>query len=123
MPLPPKLYKEIQALDSQPEVVSDGHLISLIFRNYPIPPGYSQATTDLLVRVPLSYPDAGPDMFWTDPDLRLMDGRSPQYGDLIETHLGKLWRRFSWHSIWRPNFDNLDCYLYFIRLGLERACQ
>jgi|SRR5580698_2242549 hypothetical protein len=122
MVLPPRLSKELQSLDSPPEVVVEGHLVSLVFRNYPIPPGYSRPTTDLLVRVPLSYPDAGPDMFWTDPDLRLIDGGSPQCGDLIETYLGKPWRRFSWHSAWRPATDSLESYLYFIRLRLERAC-
>lgn len=122
MALPPKLAREIQQLELKPEISEEGSAINLVFPNYPIPPGYNCFATDLLIRVPLAYPDAGPDMFWTNPALLLANGSMPQCGELIEIHIGKPWRRFSWHSSWRPNTDNLHGYLHFVRHRLERAC-
>src|SRR5437879_3023785 len=86
MALPPKLVKEIEQLDLKPEIMADGGVINLVFREYPISPGYNRSSVDLLIRLPLSYPDAGPDMFWTSPSLTLANGSSPQCGALLETH-------------------------------------
>lgn len=123
MALPPRLAKEIEQLDVKPDVKEDGGAINLIFRNYPIPPGYSCSTADLLVRVPLAYPDAGPDMFWTSVKLTLQGGRIPQAADALEVHVNEQWRRFSWHhQPWKPSADNIHGYLQFIRQRLERAC-
>lgn len=121
MAFPPKLVKEIEQLESKPEIREDGGVINLVFRNYPIPAGYSRTTADLLVRIPLSYPDAGPDMFWTNPDLRLANGAPPQSADVLEPYMGQEWRRFSWHTAWKPNTDNLHSYMHFVRRRLEQA--
>jgi hypothetical protein len=122
MPLPPRLTKEIEQLESRPTVVEDGGAINLVFRSYPIPPGYNSMRTDLLVRVPLAYPDAGPDMFWTSPSLTLMGGAEPRNGNSIEVYIGERWRRFSWHTVWKPTVDNIHGYMHFIRRRLEQAC-
>jgi E2/UBC family protein E len=122
MALPPRLAKEIDQLELAPEITEDGSVINLVFQNYPIPPGYNCSSTDLLLRVPRSYPDAGPDMFWTNPSLTLANGAEPQSGNSIETHIGRQWRRFSWHIIWKPTVDNLSAYMHFVRRRLERAC-
>jgi Prokaryotic E2 family E len=122
MALPPRLLKEIEQLEMKPDVTEDGTVINLVFKGHPIPPGYSCSTADLLIRIPLSYPDAGPDMFWTNPALKLANGAAPQNGDLLETYMGQQWRRFSWHTTWRPNVDNLSSYMHFVRRRLERAC-
>jgi hypothetical protein len=122
MTLPPRLAKEIEELETKPEVVEDGGVVNLVFKNRPIPPGYTLPAADLLLRVPLAYPDAGPDMFWTDPALTLQGGRHPQAGDLVESYIGRRWRRFSWHTKWRPTIDNLESYLLFVRRRLDRAC-
>lgn len=122
MALPPRLAKEIEQLESRPEITEDGSVINLVFRNYSIPPGYNRPTADLLVRVPLSYPDAGPDMFWMSPPLTLASGVFPQAANSMETYASQQWQRFSWHTNWKPNTDNLHGYLHFIRRRLERAC-
>ncbi len=122
MALPPRLVKEIEQLELKPEITEDGSVINLVFRKFPIPPGYNSPAADLLVRIPLSYPDAGPDMFWTDPDLTLANGAVPQFGHVLETYMGQQWRRFSWHTTWKPNTDNLHGYMHFVRRRLEQAC-
>jgi len=121
MALPPRLAKEIAELQLHPDVTEDGGVINLVFRSFHIPMGYSRPVADLLLRIPLAYPDAGPDMFWTSPDLVLANGSAPQGGEPLETYIGQQWRRFSWHSTWRPNIDNLQLYLYFVRRRLERV--
>lgn len=122
MPLPPKLAREIAGLESKPEITEEGGVINLVFRQFPIPAGYNQPHADVLVRIPLAYPDAGPDMFWTSPQLSRQDGRPPQSAEVMESYIGQQWRRFSWHLIWKPNTDTLDSYIHFVRRGLERAC-
>jgi Prokaryotic E2 family E len=122
MALPPRLVKEIEQLELKPEVREDGGVINLVFKNFPIPNGYNCSVADLLVRIPLSYPDAGPDMFWTNPQLTLANGTAPQAANQVESYLGQQWRRFSWHTTWKPNNDNLQNYVHFVRRRLEQAC-
>src|SRR5713226_9163514 len=93
-----------------------------VFHRYPVPPGYNRTATELLVRLPMSYPNGRPDMFWTDPDLLLRDGLGPQSGELIESALGKQWRRFSWHpQNSNPAVDNVRTYLEFVNSRLRKA--
>ncbi len=122
MAIPTKLAKELEQLELKPEVTEAEGVINLVFRDYPIPQGYNRANTDLLVRIPLSYPDSGPDMFWTSPELTLANGAAPQCGDQMQEFLGRRWRRFSWHTMWKPNISNLYGYIHFITRRLERAC-
>ena len=122
MAIPTRLVKELEQLESKPEIIEGDGVVNLVFRDYPIPPGYNRVHADLLVRIPLAYPDAGPDMFWTSPELTLANGAAPQNGDQMETFLGRQWRRFSWHTTWIPNSSSLYAFVHFIIRRLERAC-
>jgi len=116
--LPPRLDRELQELDPhlRPEAVEDGSFVNLIFLNFPTGSHYNSPTTTLLVRVPLSYPDAGPDMFWADAALMLSDGSTPKSAESVETYNGRQWRRFSWHhNGWNPTLHDLTTYITFIR--------
>lgn len=130
--LPPQLAFELEELKQQykVEVKEEETVIDLVIREFPTSTLYKKPTTNLLLRVPRSYPDAGLDMFWTDPDLVLLDGSEPANAqqmerypalDTIPDFAGKQWRRFSWHpqsSIprrWNPNIDNIQSYLQFVR--------
>ncbi len=130
--LVPQLSSEIDELRQQyaTEVVEEDSTINVVIRGFPTSELYNKPTTNLLLRVPRSYPDAGLDMFWTDPDLALRDGGTPTNAQQLETYpaldsipdfTGKQWRRFSWHPQpngprrWNPNVDNLDSYLEFVR--------
>jgi hypothetical protein len=99
------------------EVIEDGALC-IVIHEYPLPPGYDRATTDLLLRLPAGYPDAQPDMFWCDPPIHL--------AELIETHLGRQWQRFSRHlspGVWTPGVDSLGTFLTLIGAELARSTQ
>lgn len=126
MTLPPKLERELDELvnsEGNIEVIEDPDFINLVFKAFRLGPGYNVTESDLLVRVPRSYPDAGPDMFWVDPDLKLVSGQVPQSAEGIEAYLGKQWRRFSWHRLggspWNPLIDNMHSYIEFIRRRLR----
>ena len=122
MTLPPKLEREIAELraTNQIEVIEDPDYINLVFGAFPLGEGYNIAASDLLLRVPRSYPDAGPDMFWVAKEVVLATGSAPQAAESIETYLGKPWRRFSWHrKSWNPTFDNLHGHMEFIRRRLR----
>lgn len=122
MALPPRLEKEVQELrDAQRvDIAEDGDYINLVLPAFALGEGFSVATSDLLIRVQRSYPDAGPDMFWVDVSVLLANGQAPQAAEVIETHAGRNWRRFSWHRKgWNPSVDNLDSYIEFIRRRLK----
>jgi hypothetical protein len=122
MTLPPKLEGELEELRSDYvfEVIEDPDFINLIFKDFALGEGYSLTHSELLLRMPRSYPDAGPDMFWTAVEVLLAGGTVPQAADSIEPYAGKNWRRFSWHRPpWNPNVDNLHGHIEFIRRRLR----
>lgn len=92
--------------------------VFLVARSYPLGARFTPAMADLLVKVPPVYPYAGLDMFWTEPDVRLADGRLPA-NTTVEYYLGREWLRFSWHpTMWRQGVDNLGTYFGFINTRL-----
>lgn len=129
--LPPQLASELEALRIRykADVVEEPSTINVVLRGYPTSDLYSSPQTNLLLRIPRSYPDAGLDMFWTDPELVLKDRAIPKNADLLERYpaldvvadfTGKQWRRFSWHPQpngpmrWNPSVDNIESYLEFV---------
>jgi hypothetical protein len=91
-----------------------GGLIHVIFDAYPLPGGYNVATTKLLLKLPLSYPNGAPDMFWVDAGVGLANG-APLDKATPDPVNGMTWLRFSWHPAkWNPGYDNLFTYLEFI---------
>lgn len=123
--LPPQLVEEVEELRREGyaiDLVEAEGWANLVTHGYRLPPGFNKASTELLLRFPMSYPNGRPDMFWTDADLLLANGTVPRNGDAIETGLGKQWRRFSWHPTnWNPGRDNLRTYLEFVNNRLAKA--
>lgn len=114
---------QLRELGLDASVVLVGTMTAVIIGGYPLPKGWSKPTSQLLIKVPQSYPNGKPDMFWTNVDLTLADGTIPEKADRVEMINGKQWRRFSWHpSKWNPGTDDLTTFLQFInqRLALKR---
>lgn len=113
------------------DLKNDGYAVELIeaegwanvlFHRYPLPPGFNKKTTELLLKMPMSYPNGRPDMFWTDEDLMLQGGGVPKSAESIEEHLGRRRRRFSWHpQNWVPGVDNLRSFLEFVNNRLAKS--
>lgn len=115
---------EFKDLGYSIEVSETDGFVNLVFEDYLLPTGYNKTSTTLLLRLPAAYPNGNPDMFWTDVDLLCADGRIPKSADSIETHIGKQWRRFSWHpQNWNPGTGNLRMYLEFVDNGIAQACK
>ncbi len=123
MPIPPRLETEIHELKSafELEVAEEPEMINLVLKRFTLTEGFSVAATDLLLRIPRIYPEAGPDMFWTDTEVKFADGTVPKNADSVEIYLGRSWRRFSWHRApWNPTIDRLLLHLEFINERLRR---
>jgi Prokaryotic E2 family E len=80
------------------EVATEGNFTCVVIRGYPFPTGLEPSVADLLIRLPAGWPDATPDMFWCDPEIRVVrTGQYPQAASHFEQHLGRRWQRFSRH--------------------------
>lgn len=113
--------EQIQQDGHQIETAEEPDSLLLIFAKWNLPKGYNKRSTKLLLRIPRSYPFGKPDMFWTDPDLRLENGALPRQTS-PEQVAGSPWLRFSWHSAkWDPAVDNLRTFLAFVETGLVKA--
>ena len=120
--VPVKLQRELDSLDNRygKEVVEESDFVDIVLKDFELGEGFSVIRTELLIRVPKTYPDAGPDMFWTNPEVKLSSGQVPQAAESIENYLGRPWRRFSWHrKCWNPVVDNLSGTIEFIRKRLR----
>lgn len=123
--LPERLALEVKTLAEEGFAVelteADG-TANAVFRGYSLPKGYSKSSSDLLLRLPLSYPNGRPDMFWLEADVVLANGGTPKSADHVETYLGRQWRRFSWHpQSWDPAVDDLGVYLQFVNARLAKG--
>jgi hypothetical protein len=107
------------------DVQREEGFICVAIRNFPLPTGYNLQTTDLLLRLPLNFPLACPDMFWTFPHVRLANGAYPKAADVLDVQFqGRQWQRWSRHpdvSSWRPGTDNLKTFLGTIRRELQKG--
>jgi len=85
--------------------------------DFRLPKGWNQQTVNVYFLLPVGYPVARPDTFWTDPGLTLLNGGPPANTGTNQPEgvpPGLLW--FSWHpSAWNPNRDTLSTYVAIIR--------
>ena len=108
------------------DIVEENTRVYVLLNEHKLPPSiYNKPSTDLLVFTTNLYPRAGFDMFWTDRDLVLADGRVPNGAETIEVHLGSQWRRFSYHPYqykpWSPSRDSLVSFVSYIDQRLARG--
>jgi Prokaryotic E2 family E len=106
------------------EMMVESGATTIVFPGWPLPVGFDRLFSDLLLRLQAGYPDIPPDMWWFDPGIRLADGRPIPATDVVETHLGRAWQRWSRHlqpSQWESGSDGLESYLALIRHELDRS--
>jgi Prokaryotic E2 family E len=107
------------------EVHEQGMQLYVVLHDVTLPSGvFSVASTQVLFQTDKQYPLSAMDMFWTDVEVVRADGSVPQAADSIEQHLGRSWRRFSWHrnGTWNSSGNPLlDHYTFMeTRFELER---
>ena len=104
------------------EEVTDSGMSGVIIRDFPLPEGKFQVTAaNVLVLLPSGYPDVPPDMFHTEPWLRLAQGnRYPTHTGRSPCFAGVLWQCWSRHNNeWRPGVDGLRTMIKRIEAALE----
>jgi hypothetical protein len=125
---PPANYghADVQELDTgydQSELLAqpDGW-VWLRIAEYPLNEGYAPPTATLLAKLPPSFPDGAPDMFWLFPAVKTAARAAPQ-GTSSVVMLGQEWQQFSWHlqpGSWVPGVSTLRDYLRCVRARLEK---
>jgi hypothetical protein len=83
---------------------------AVVFRGMELPlQRFDAARADILILLPAAYPDAGPDMFYALPWLRLVGSSNyPRAADAALDFVGQNWQRWSRHSdAWRPGVDGI----------------
>ena len=109
---------------TQFQVTTDANMICVVLAGYPLPAGYDQTQSDLLLRLSPGYPDVPPDMWWFSPAVKLANGRTVRATESTEHHLGRMWQRWSRHfnqGQWKSGVDCLETFLALIRKELERC--
>jgi len=86
---------------------------------------YNMQKTDLLIFTTTQYPNAGFDMFWVDNGLTLKNGGLPKNAEQTESHLGRQWRRFSYHPYqnkkWNPAEDSVVVFIQHVEQRLKNG--
>ncbi len=106
-------------------VSTEAGMICVVLPGFELPEGCNLTASDLLVRLMPGFPDVAPDMWWFDPPVMLKTGGTIQATEARETHLGRVWQRWSRHlqpGQWRSGIDRLENYLALIRAEVARCC-
>jgi len=116
-------YGDEQRHGDVQELRQPGGWTFVVYRDFRLPSEFRPDKVDLLVKLPPTFPDAAPDMFWTLPQVTVAStGTSPR-GTTMETLLGKPWQRFSWHlaaGTWRAGVSDLRDFLRCVIGRFER---
>lgn len=103
-------------------VIGESGVTNVIIDGYSLPEAYTPTECRMLLRLPAGYPNAMPDMFWTQPTIRLANGSMPHRADVPENYIGQSWQRWSRHfEGWRPGVDSLRTYMATIRRELAKG--
>ncbi|MBI1944701.1 MAG: multiubiquitin domain-containing protein [Deltaproteobacteria bacterium] len=89
---------------------------------YELPDAYTPRVVRLLVKLPPTFPDAEPDMFFVTPIVRVTNGAAPR-GTSSTTLLGQGWQQFSWHlkpGAWMPGVSTFRDFMRCVRSRLEK---
>lgn len=82
--------------------------IYVVLENQSLGVSYTPSVTNLMFQVPVGYPGAAMDMFWTNPKIVIAStGADPIQCSHFEQHMGETWQRWSRHINWRSGVDNV----------------
>lgn len=106
------------------EIINEAGINALILKNFPLPPGkFDHDKVDVMIQLPVGYPDASVDMFYTLPWIRLnATGAYANCADVAQSFAGANWQRWSRHADWRPGIDGVRTMVARANLAFEKAC-
>jgi hypothetical protein len=102
----------------------DTGMLNVELIDFGLPDGLNAERANVLFRLPASYPDTPPDMWWIIPHLTPVSGGVIPATESIETHDGRSWQRWSRHldaALWRSGIDGLESYVRLLRNELASA--
>jgi hypothetical protein len=106
------------------ELLSHGAALHLILKGFQLPAQhYIPEKVDLLIEIPPAYPNAPLDMFWTNPEVKLLNGGVPKTTESRADYHGRTWQRWSRHYVtpWRPNVDGIKNFIRSIVTELQKG--
>jgi hypothetical protein len=101
---------------------AEGGWSFLVMPEYRLPVGFQPNLVQLLIKLPPTFPDAAPDMFWVSPEVRAPNGCLPR-ATSSERLLGQDWQRYSWHlapGAWKPGVSTLRDFLRCVAARFQR---
>lgn len=93
----------------------------LIIKSYEFPATYAPKNADMLIVIPAGYPNAPIDMFFTIPDVKLVNGSWPLNCGAHVIHNNSPWQQWSRHINWRIGVDNLRSFFSAIKKELSKG--
>jgi len=106
------------------EEIEEGGQKALILKAFAVPGGRLEpAIADILIFLPQGFPDVAPDMFHTNPWLKLMpQGIYPKAANHPVAFRAISWQRWSRHNTeWRAGIDGIQTMLARVVHALETA--
>lgn len=101
------------------EIIPQGGEVHLILREVPFSERFTPRIADILIVIPVGYPNAPLDMFWTFPVVSFADGSAPAATEHRQNFHDKLWQRWSRHGEWRSGIDSLRTFISTIKNEIE----
>lgn len=95
--------------------------VYLVIQNYPFPEAYTPREADLLVVLPAGYPNAPVDMFFTRPNVLLVNGNWPLNSAAQAIYNNQPWQQWSRHIQWRIGVDNLRTFFAAVKKELMKG--
>jgi Prokaryotic E2 family E len=106
--------------DARIEVGPGGAIVSIPGMALEPSGSWSKPATTVRILAPPAFPQARPDCFWVDEDVRLASGGLPQSAQ-VNSQLGPNLLWFSWHvQKWNPNIDTLQTYVKVVQERLRQ---
>ena len=101
------------------QLIPEQGSVHLILQNIPFSEKFNPRFADILIMIPVGYPTAPLDMFWTFPEITLANGAAPETTEMRQEFHGKNWQRWSRHGAWRPGVDNLRTFIKAMRKEID----
>jgi hypothetical protein len=106
------------------EVITHGPHTGVVIHGFALPPDkFNHEAADVLILLPVGYPDVPPDMFYFEPWLKMRStGQYPSKADAAHSFDNRSWQRWSRHNPeWRPGVDGLHTMLKRVERALHEA--
>jgi hypothetical protein len=123
-PLPEEDTLALDAIGLPWETVVEGGTQWLVIRDWPLPPGYSESSVSLAVRIVPGYPTAALDMIYAHPPIRRKDGSAIAAVSDCQVD-GRIFQQWSRHytpqNPWRADVDSVMTHLHAAEEWFRRS--